>query len=175
MNCTAEKQMRLARAAEGIRFIGPLMKVISFVSKCDFNYFYFEVWPTRFRSASASPDPLRPAGCVSVFGSSSERQMYSPSCWSCPCFLWIFLGGPNIEKLRGNEALTQPYPRSSGGVVGAPETVADFQNESAGKFGEANGALTPNEKGPEVAIEIALPDDTMSSRLRSIPPCPKRR
>jgi hypothetical protein len=110
--------MRLARAAEGIRFIGPLMKVISFVSKCDFNYFYFEVWPTRFRSASASPDPLRPAGCVSVFGSSSERQMYSPSCWSCPCFLWIFLGGPNIEKLRGNEALTQPYPRSSGGVVG---------------------------------------------------------
>jgi hypothetical protein len=82
--------------------------------------------------------------------------------------------------------LTQPYPRSSGGSSAwccetgalpdiAPETVADFQNESAGKFGEANGALTPNEKGPEVAIEIALPDDTMSSRLRSIPPCPKRR
>ena len=23
-----------------------------------------------------------------------------------PCFLWIFLGGPYIEKLRGNEALT---------------------------------------------------------------------
>ena len=29
----------------------------------------------------------------------------------------------------------------------SPETVADFQNELTGKFGEANVALTPDENG----------------------------
>ena len=45
----------------------------------------------------------------------------------------------------------------------APETVANLQNELAGKFGEANVALTPDEKGTEVAVEIpARPHDEQS-------------
>jgi hypothetical protein len=51
----------------------------------------------------------------------------------------------------------------------APETVADFQNDLAGKFGEANVALTPDENGTGVAVEIALPDRTMSSRVKVNP------
>jgi hypothetical protein len=51
----------------------------------------------------------------------------------------------------------------------APETVADFQNDLAGKFGEANVALTPDENGTGVAVEIALPDRMMSSRVKVDP------
>jgi hypothetical protein len=51
----------------------------------------------------------------------------------------------------------------------APETVADFQSDLAGKFGEANVALTPDENGTAVAVEIALPDRTMSSRVKVDP------
>jgi hypothetical protein len=55
----------------------------------------------------------------------------------------------------------------------APETLANFQDELAGKFGKANVALTPNEKETEVAIEIALPDRTMSSRIKVDPTVPE--
>src|SRR3984885_3964488 len=55
----------------------------------------------------------------------------------------------------------------------APETLADFQNELAGKFGEANVALTPDEKGTGVAIEIVLPDRTMTSRIKVDPTVPE--
>ena len=41
------------------------------------------------------------------------------------------------------------------------------------KFGEANVALTPGEKGTEIAIEIALPDRTMSSRIKVDPTVPE--
>jgi len=47
-----------------------------------------------------------------------------------------------------------------------PETVADLQSELAGKFGEANVAITPDENGTGIAVEIALPDRTMSSRVK---------
>ena len=51
----------------------------------------------------------------------------------------------------------------------APETVADFQDELAGKFGEANVALTPDEDGAGVAVEIALSDRTVSGRVKVDP------
>jgi chromate transporter len=35
-----------------------------------------------------------------------------------PCFLWIFLGGPYIEKLRGNKALTTALSAITAAVVG---------------------------------------------------------
>jgi chromate transport protein ChrA len=35
-----------------------------------------------------------------------------------PCFLWVFLGGPYIEKLRGNEALTTTLSAVTAAVVG---------------------------------------------------------
>jgi len=51
----------------------------------------------------------------------------------------------------------------------APETVADLQSELAEKFGEANVAITPEENGTGVAVEIALPDGKMSSRVKVDP------
>jgi chromate transporter len=35
-----------------------------------------------------------------------------------PCFLWIFLGGPYIERLRGNRALTTSLSAVTAAVVG---------------------------------------------------------
>jgi chromate transporter len=35
-----------------------------------------------------------------------------------PCFLWIFLGAPYIEKLRGNESLTSALSTVTAAVVG---------------------------------------------------------
>jgi hypothetical protein len=50
-----------------------------------------------------------------------------------------------------------------------PETVAGLQSELAVKFGEENVAITPNENGTGVEVEIALPDRTMSSRIKVDP------
>ena len=35
-----------------------------------------------------------------------------------PCFLWIFLGAPYIERLRGNRALTTTLSAVTAAVVG---------------------------------------------------------
>jgi chromate transporter len=35
-----------------------------------------------------------------------------------PCFLWIFLGGPHIERLRGNTKLTAALSAVTAAVVG---------------------------------------------------------
>ena len=50
-----------------------------------------------------------------------------------------------------------------------PATVADLQSELAGKFGESNVAITPDENGAAVAVEIALPDRLVSSRVKVDP------
>jgi hypothetical protein len=50
-----------------------------------------------------------------------------------------------------------------------PDTVAGLQNELAGKFGDANVAITPDENGTAIAVEIALPDRTVSSRVKVDP------
>ena len=52
-----------------------------------------------------------------------------------------------------------------------PETVAELQSELAGKFGEANVVITPDENGAGLAVEIALPDRTVSSRVKIDPTC----
>ena len=41
-----------------------------------------------------------------------------------PCFLWIFLGGPYIEKLPGNEALTTTLSAVTAAVVGVVLNLA---------------------------------------------------
>jgi chromate transporter len=41
-----------------------------------------------------------------------------------PCFLWIFLGGPYIEKLRGNESLTTTLSAVTAAVVGVVMNLA---------------------------------------------------
>jgi hypothetical protein len=46
------------------------------------------------------------------------------------------------------------------------ETVADLQSELVEKFGEENVSITPDESGSSVAVEIALPDRTLSNRVK---------
>jgi chromate transporter len=41
-----------------------------------------------------------------------------------PCFLWIFLGGPYIEKLRGNVRLTTTLSAVTAAVVGVVLNLA---------------------------------------------------
>jgi chromate transporter len=41
-----------------------------------------------------------------------------------PCFLWIFLGGPHIEQLRGNEGLTTSLSAVTAAVVGVVLNLA---------------------------------------------------
>ncbi len=47
-----------------------------------------------------------------------------------------------------------------------PDTVAGLQSELAGKFGEENVAITPDEDGAALVVEIAMPDRTLSNRVR---------
>ncbi|HEY5893484.1 MAG TPA: hypothetical protein VIT91_09655 [Chthoniobacterales bacterium] len=50
-----------------------------------------------------------------------------------------------------------------------PETVSNLQTELSGKFGETNVAIMPDEDSSSVAVEIALPDRTVSTRLKVDP------
>ena len=50
-----------------------------------------------------------------------------------------------------------------------PDTVAELQSDLAEKFGEGNVAITPDENGTGVDVEIALPDRKMSSRVKVDP------
>jgi hypothetical protein len=50
-----------------------------------------------------------------------------------------------------------------------PETVAELQSELAAKFGENNVTVAPDEDGAGVAVEIALPDRTISAKVKVDP------
>jgi chromate transporter len=41
-----------------------------------------------------------------------------------PCFLWIFLGAPHIEQLRGNKSLTSTLSAITAAVVGVVLNLA---------------------------------------------------
>ena len=41
-----------------------------------------------------------------------------------PCFLWIFLGAPHIERLRQNKALTGAFSAVTAAVVGVVVNLA---------------------------------------------------
>lgn len=47
-----------------------------------------------------------------------------------------------------------------------PATIATLQNDLGATFGDENVAVVPEEAGDAVAVEIKLPDRTMSSRLK---------
>jgi hypothetical protein len=58
----------------------------------------------------------------------------------------------------------------NGGVPDAePNTVAELQSELEGKFGEENVAIVPEENGSSLAVEIVLPDRTVSTRVKVDP------
>lgn len=76
---------------------GPLIMVTEFVG---------------FIGAYRNPGGLDPA-LAGVFGATVTT-------WAtfAPCFLWIFLGAPYIERLRGNRALTSSLSAITAAVVG---------------------------------------------------------
>jgi hypothetical protein len=51
-----------------------------------------------------------------------------------------------------------------------PATVAEFQGQLAGNFGEENVIVTPQEDGAAVAVEIALPDHIVNTVVKVVAP-----
>jgi chromate transporter len=76
---------------------GPLIMVLQFVG---------------FMAASRAPGPLSPMLAGTLGGLLATWVTFTP------CFLWIFLGGPYIEKLRGNQALNAALSGITAAIVG---------------------------------------------------------
>src|SRR5258708_19463173 len=70
---------------------GPLIMVLQFVG---------------FMAAYRDPGPLAPMMAGTLGGLLATWVTFTP------CFLWIFLGAPFIETLRGNKALNAAFPQS---------------------------------------------------------------
>ena len=51
-----------------------------------------------------------------------------------------------------------------------PKTMADLQEQLGGNFGDKNVTVTPNEEAGTVAVEIALPDRTVTTQVKVRPP-----
>lgn len=76
---------------------GPLISVVQFVG---------------FMAAFRDPGNLDPTTAAVLGGTLANWTTF------VPCFLWIFLGGPYIEALRGNKALTASLSAITAAVVG---------------------------------------------------------
>jgi chromate transporter len=76
---------------------GPLIMVLQFVG---------------FIAAYRDPGTLPPMLAATLGGLLATWVTFTP------CFLWIFLGAPYIEKLRGNKALTAALSAITAAVVG---------------------------------------------------------
>jgi chromate transporter len=76
---------------------GPLIMVLQFVG---------------FMGAWQHPEGLSPLVAAS-FGA-----LLTTWCTFTPCFLWIFVGGPYIEQLRGNQKLTSALSAVTAAIVG---------------------------------------------------------
>ncbi|MBL8659794.1 MAG: chromate efflux transporter [Rhodospirillales bacterium] len=82
---------------------GPLIMVLQFVG---------------FLAAFRDPGPFDPltAGCLGA--------LLTTWVTFAPCFLWIFLGAPYVEALRGNRALTATLSAITAAVVGVVLNLA---------------------------------------------------
>ena len=76
---------------------GPLIMVVQFVG---------------FMAAYRDPGPLHPMLAGTLGGLLTTWVTFTP------CFLWIFLGAPFIEALRGNKALGGALSAITAAVVG---------------------------------------------------------
>jgi chromate transporter len=76
---------------------GPLIMVLQFVG---------------FMAAFRDPGSLSPMMAATLGGLLATWVTFTP------CFLWIFLGGPFIEKLRGNKNLSAAMTAITAAVVG---------------------------------------------------------
>ncbi|MEF3129618.1 chromate efflux transporter [Rhizobium leguminosarum] len=76
---------------------GPLIQVVQFVG---------------FMGAFRNPDGLAPLTAATLASVLTTWVTY------VPCFLWIFLGAPFVEKLRGNAALSGALSCITAAIVG---------------------------------------------------------
>ena len=76
---------------------GPLIMVVQFVG---------------FVGAWQHPDGLPPVLAATLGALITTWATFTP------CFLWIFLGGPHIEQLRGNKKLTSALSTITAAIVG---------------------------------------------------------
>lgn len=76
---------------------GPLIMVLQFVG---------------FLGGWSNPQPLSPLGMATLGAFMTTWTTF------LPCFLWIFLGAPHIEQLRGNKRLTAALATITAAVVG---------------------------------------------------------
>jgi chromate transporter len=76
---------------------GPLIMVVQFVG---------------FMAAYRAPGPLHPALAGTIGGLLTTWVTFTP------CFLWIFLGAPFVERLRGHRALGGALSAITAAVVG---------------------------------------------------------
>jgi chromate transporter len=76
---------------------GPLIMVVQFVG---------------FVGAWQHPDGLSPLLAATIGALITTWTTFTP------CFLWVFLGGPHIEELRGNATLTSALSTITAAVVG---------------------------------------------------------
>jgi chromate transporter len=76
---------------------GPLIMVVQYVG---------------FMAAYRNPGPLSPLA-AGIVGSAITTWVTF-----VPCFFWIFLGAPYIERLRGNRLLTSALSAITAAVVG---------------------------------------------------------
>jgi chromate transporter len=82
---------------------GPLIQVVQFVG---------------FMGAYRFPEPFDPI-MAGILGSIITTWVTFT-----PCFLWIFLGAPYIEHLRGNKVLAAALSTITAAVVGVVLTLA---------------------------------------------------
>jgi chromate transporter len=76
---------------------GPLIMVLQFVG---------------FMGAWQHPEGLSPLLAATLGALLTTWATFTP------CFLWIFVGGPHIEQLRGNEKLTDALSAVTAAIVG---------------------------------------------------------
>jgi chromate transporter len=82
---------------------GPLIMVVQFVG---------------FVGAWQQPDGLPPVLAATLGALITTWSTFTP------CFLWIFLGGPHIERLRGNVRLTSALSAITAAIVGVVLNLA---------------------------------------------------
>jgi chromate transporter len=82
---------------------GPLIMVLQFVG---------------FMGAWQNPDGLSPIVAATIGALITTWATFTP------CFLWVFLGGPHIEQLRGNAKLTSALTAVTAAIVGVVLNLA---------------------------------------------------
>ena len=82
---------------------GPLIMVLQFVG---------------FMGAWQHPEGLPPLVAATIGALITTWATFTP------CFLWIFLGGPYIEQLRGNQRLTSALSAITAAIVGVVLNLA---------------------------------------------------